>query len=115
MEEKWKKLIRKFKDWNNCTKRLLSLIRSNYGADIPVLFVASKVSDLLADYVRDAVKGTGDGKVYWTAVHGNAHNYTDDLGASWHPNYKGHRKVACCMIPYISTLTGWELPGREIK
>ena len=104
-----------FKEWSKGTDRLLARIRSNYGADVPVLFVASKASDLLADYVRDAVKGTGDGKVYWTAVHGKAHNNTYDLGASWHPNYKGHRKVACCMIPYISTITGWELPEREIK
>lgn len=98
-----------FKEWSNGTNRLLALIRSNYGADVPVLFVASKASDLLADYVRDAVNSTGDNKVYWTAVHGNAHNDTDELGASWHPNYKGHRKVACCFAPYISTITGWEL------
>lgn len=104
-----------FKEWSKGTDRLLARIRSNYGADVPVLFVASKASDLLADYVRDAVKGTGDSKVYWTAVHGKAHNDTDELGASWHPNYKGHRKVACCMIPYISTITGWELPESEIK
>jgi hypothetical protein len=37
------------------------------------------------------------------------HNTEDELGASWHPSYKGHKKLAHVLIPYISTLTGWEL------
>lgn len=39
----------------------------------------------------------------------SAHNYEDDLGASWHPNYRGQLKVASCIIPYISTMTGWKM------
>ena len=49
------------------------------------------------------------------AVSKSAHNYEDDLGASWHPNYKGHKKVASCMIPYISTLTGWEMEEKPYR
>ena len=37
------------------------------------------------------------------------------FGASWHPNYKGHKKVASCMIPYISTLTGWEMTEKPYR
>lgn len=39
----------------------------------------------------------------------SAHNYEDDLGASGHPNYRGQLKVASCIIPYISTMTGWKM------
>ena len=44
-----------------------------------------------------------------------AYNHDDDLGASFHPNYKGQKKVASCMIPYISTLTGWEMTEKPYR
>lgn len=31
------------------------------------------------------------------------------LGASMHPNYVGQKKMAFNIIPYISTITGWEM------
>ena len=34
---------------------------------------------------------------------------TTDLGAVWHPNYKGQMKMAMSLIPYMSTITGWPL------
>lgn len=105
----------KLNDWCKGTEKLISRIRENYGENVPVLFVASKADDLLADYVRTAVVETAGKNIFWTAVHQTAHNNYDELGASWHPNYKGHRKVACCMIPYISTITGWDMPLKEIK
>ena len=45
----------------------------------------------------------------------NVHNSEDELGASWHPNYKGHKKVASCMIPYIATLTGWGMEEKPYR
>jgi hypothetical protein len=42
------------------------------------------------------------------------HNDEDELGASWHPNYKGQKKVAMSLIPYISTLTGWPLEEKAV-
>jgi hypothetical protein len=53
--------------------------------------------------------------VYCLGLTKGVHNYEDELGASWHPNYKGHIKVASCMIPYISTLTGWEMEEKAYK
>ena len=37
------------------------------------------------------------------------HDDDSELGASWHPNYKGHLKLSHSVIPYVSTITGWEL------
>ena len=32
-----------------------------------------------------------------------------------HPNYAGHRKMAMLLIPYVSTLTGWEAEIKPIE
>jgi hypothetical protein len=45
----------------------------------------------------------------------NVHNHTTDLGASAHPNYKGQIKVASNVIPYISSITGWEMEENPYK
>lgn len=95
--------------------RLLGLIRSNYGESVPVLCVASKAGSLMGEYVREAVEKSGLTNVFWTDIQSAAHNDVSDLGASWHPNYAGHRKVACCIIPYISTITGWDMPIKAIE
>lgn len=101
--------------WCGEYANLLRQIRSDYGDKVPVLCVASKAGSLMSLYVRDAVEKSGIDNVFWTDIHSAAHNDDSDLGASWHPNYKGHRKVACCMIPYIATLTGWDLPLKTIE
>lgn len=92
--------------------RLLKSIKANYGEGIPVLCMASPADPYLYDYVRSAVTVSGLKNVAYMAVSRSAHNYEDDLGASWHPNYQGHIKVASCMIPYISTLTGWPMEAK---
>lgn len=98
-----------YRQWKKGTDDLVSQVRNAYGESVPILFVASKASELLGDFVRDAVKGLPN--VHWAAIQADAHNEDSELGASWHPNYQGHRKVASIMIPYISTLTGWEMPA----
>lgn len=94
---------------------LLDSIRSSYGPDVPILMVASRANDLLGDYVRSVVQWRHDPKLAWTSIQSNIHDNVTELGASWHPNYAGHRKVAMAFIPYISTLTGWEMPLKPIE
>ncbi len=94
---------------------LLNKIKENYGADTPILCMASPADPYLYDYIRNAVVVSGLTNVAYMAVSNQAHNYEDDLGASWHPNYQGHIKVASCMIPYISTLTGWKMEEKAYK
>lgn len=94
---------------------LLNGIKANYGEDIPILCMGSPANPYLYDYIRNAVVVSGLKKVAFMTVSNFAHNWEDDLGASWHPNYQGHIKVASCMIPYISTLTGWEMEEKAYK
>lgn len=94
---------------------LLKKVRANHGPDVPVLCVASKADERMAEYVKTAVERSGIENLSWTAIYDAAHNDTSELGASWHPNYQGQRKVAACMAPYVSTLTGWEFPVKPIE
>lgn len=94
---------------------LLQRIKSNYGAGIPILCMGSNANPYIYDYIRSAVIVSGLKNVAYMTVSNFAHNYEDDMGASWHPNYQGHIKVASCMIPYISTLTGWEMEEKPYK
>ena len=77
--------------------------------------MASNADALLGDYVKEAALHCGLSGVYWTAISKGAHNEGSDLGAAWHPNYQGMRKVAACMAPYIATLTGWDLPAIPLQ
>ena len=95
--------------------RILTSIKANYGENIPVLCMGSNANPYLYDYIRSAVVASGLSNVSYMTVGKGAHNYEDELGASWHPNYKGHKKVASCMIPYIATLTGWEMEAKPYK
>lgn len=94
---------------------LLKKIKTNYGAGIPILCMSSNVTPYSFDYIRSACLMSGLENVSYMGINRNAHNYEDELGASWHPNYKGHKKVASCMIPYISTLTGWEMEEKPYR
>jgi len=95
--------------------QLLREVRANYGEAVPILCVASKADQEMDRYVEEAVRRSGVANVHWTAIHDDAHNDTGDLGASWHPNYKGQRKVASVMMPYISTLTGWDMEFKTME
>jgi len=102
-------------DWKTSSMILLDRIRSFYGPEIPILMVASRASAVLGDYVRAIAESRNDDKLRWLSIQDDIHNNESDLGASWHPNYAGHRKVASCIIPYISTLTGWEMPFKVVE
>ena len=38
-----------------------------------------------------------------------------DMGADWHPNYQGQRKIASCLIPQISAIMSWGLEDKVIR
>ena len=93
--------------------QLLRSVAGNYGEDIPVLCMASNANPLCADYIREACLKSGLKNAVYMSLSKGIHNETSELGASWHPNYMGQRKVASCAIPYISTITGWEMKEAE--
>ncbi len=94
---------------------LLQKIKANYGEDIPILCMASNATPFTFDYIRNACLMSGLKNVSYMGMTTNVHNQDSDLGASYHPNYKGHLKVASCVIPYISSITGWEMTGEVYK
>lgn len=93
---------------------LLEQVKANYGSSHPVLCVSSKCNDMAADYVRNVVNTCGMDNVRFVGLTDSVHDGDSDLGASSHPNYRGHRKIAHVLIPYVSTMTGWDM-NDEIK
>ena len=91
---------------------LLKKIKANYGEEIPILCMASNVTPFSFDHIRNACIMSGLKNVSYMGMTTNVHNHTTDLGASAHPNYKGQIKVASNVIPYISSITGWEMEDK---
>ncbi len=105
----------RLEDWLAAYKSLLETVRGWYGEGVPILCAAAPSGREMAEYVEMAARESGVPNVYWTALHDGVYNHEEDLGADWHPNYKGHRKVASALAPHISTLTGWPLPDKAIE
>lgn len=101
--------------WCESYKNLLLKIREFHGEQVPILCVASKADETLGMWVKEAVRRSGLEGVWATQIDSSAHNEDVDLGASWHPNYKGHRKVASIMAPYVATVAGWDLPFKVLE
>ena len=94
--------------------RLIKEIKANYGENYPILCTAAKGDVNIFEYVRSAVEKCGLKNVHYMG-YGDAVFSEDEYGADWHPNYKAHRKIAHSIIPYISTLTGWEMDENGVK
>lgn len=94
---------------------LLEKIKNNYGAGIPIICMASRANPLLYEYVKNTCLKCGWKNISYFGLENSVHNNDSDLGASWHPNYNGHKKVASCLIPYISTITGWEMEEKPYR
>ena len=101
--------------WCENYTTLIGKIRGYYGPEVPILCVSSPSDDVMGDYVRAAAAKCGQPNVHWTSLQSAVYNMESDLGSSWHPNYEGQRKVASCLIPYIATLTGWQMPVKAVE
>ena len=95
---------------------LIKKIKEAYGSGHPVLCVAGKNDFLMAEYIQEVVADCGFGHVSYAVLAPNVHNSESDLGASFHPNYQGHIKKAYNLIPYVATMTGWDLyPEKPVR
>ena len=94
---------------------LLQEIKDNYGEAHPILCMASKADYYLSYCIHEVMTRCGMLNVSFGAFGDMIHDNDSDLGASWHPNYQGHRKISMGMIPYVSTMTGWPLADNPIK
>ncbi len=95
--------------------QLLKEIKDFYGPGHPVLCMAPKHDPLILGYIRKAVETCGLTDIHLLGLGPSVHNNDGDMGADGHPAYGGHRKIAYSLIPYISTVTGWEIDDNGIK
>lgn len=96
--------------------KLLKSVKNNYGENHPIICVSSNADPALFDYIREAVEHSGFKNIVYTGFFKSIHYDNDnDLGASSHPNYYGHKKIAYALLPYIATATGWEIEDKALK
>lgn len=95
--------------------KLMKEVKENYGEDHPILCMVPKHDFLMFEYVRKVLDDCGLKNIHILNLTQSVHNNVEDMGADGHPNYNGHLKIAHTVIPYISTITGWELTGNPIK
>ena len=94
--------------------KLMKMVKENYGEDHKILCVAYQRDIYIYQYIVDSVRESGLANVYCMAE-GQGVMGTDskDLGSSSHPNYSGHMKYAYTLIPYIATITGWDMKSLD--
>lgn len=92
---------------------IIAQIREVYG-DVPVLCVAPPKGAAF-DYLQSFCKEKGDNNLHFAAYLNGVYGGDGDLGASAHPNYNGQKKIAMNLIPYISSIMGWELTGKAAR
>ena len=93
---------------------LYERLRSAYGAEVPILYVVPQDCRAYYDYLCRIMAERGDAKLQVMQHETALFNGTDDLGAGYHPALGGQRKMAVAAMPYIATLTGWEMPFGEM-
>ncbi len=96
--------------------KMIGCIREHYGA-VPILCIIphSAQAPLLKsiDEVKARVKNMD--KVYVASAMPDIVDYDHDMGADWHPNYQGQRKIAMTLIPRVSQIMGWPLEDRIVR
>lgn len=96
--------------------RILQTLRGAYGDEMPILCVAPRVSEpAFTLYPRPvSVRRRAEPPFLRPVLPGYC-NDGSELGSSAHPNYAGQRKMAMLLIPYVSTLTGWEAEIKPVE
>ena len=91
--------------------KLIGDIRAHYGQDTPVLCITPHSANI---YLKAAMALLRDktqqlGRVYMANPLDDTIAFPGDLGAAWHPNYKGQSKTAMALIAQIATIMGWDV------
>ena len=94
---------------------LIRRIKDNYGEAHPVLCVVPKGRDIMFDYIKAAMLACQMKQVTYMVLTSSVHDSEGELGASYHPNWRGQLKKAYAIIPYVSTLTGWPLEDEPLR
>lgn len=93
---------------------LYGVLREKYGP-VPILYVVPDGAEIFYTYMQQILAAPGDPNLHCIMHFGGITDNAGDLGAGYHPNSHGHRKLAMAVVPYISTITGWEMPEQVIR
>ncbi|MBO5692359.1 MAG: GDSL family lipase [Tidjanibacter sp.] len=96
-----------FEQFSEGYAALVEQVRAAHGENVPILCVSSYVFEPTFDYVWRIAEG--DKNLHFACILPEAFAYPRELGASEHPNRVGQQKMAMTLIPYISTITGWDV------
>lgn len=95
-------------------RELYGALREHYGS-VPILYVIPDGAEAFYPYMQSVMAGLEDSDLHCVMHFTGITNQDGDLGAGYHPNHRGHRKFAAAVIPYISTIMGWEMPMEVIQ
>ena len=90
-------------------ENLIAQVRAAHGEHTPILCVSSYVFIPTFEYVW-RISQSGE-NLHFACILPEAFARPSELGASEHPNRVGQQKMAMTLIPYISTITGWQVRG----
>lgn len=91
----------------------LRKLRKAYG-DVPILCVAPCENTVVFGHLQRLLDRLQDPNLHCAVLTPGIFNWDTDMGANFHPNHRGHRKMASAIIPYIATITGWEMPEKTV-
>lgn len=100
--------------FNDAFTRVYGCLRERYVA-VPILYLVPPGSEPYYRYLQAIRKKLNDANLHCVMYFDEINNWTSDLGAGYHPNYPGQRKMAMAVIPYIATITGWEMPSQPVQ
>ena len=96
--------------------KMIETIKSHYPA-AKVLCItphsASRYLKAALQLLRERVAGMPD--VYMANPLDDMVTVERDMGADWHPNFQGQRKIAMALIPQVSAIMGWELTDKVVE
>ena len=95
--------------------KLIDTVKLHYG-DIPVFCIIPHSAGLyLTACLRQLKEKTAaHNHIYVASPMPDIITQDYDMGAAWHPNYQGQRKIAMTLIPQISAIMGWQLNSYDL-
>lgn len=100
----------------NAYCEIIDSIRAKYGPDTKVLSVMPYAIAVEQEPMfEDIMQRQANTPTYFLRMPVDYLNWDSDRGAVFHPNYRGQKKMAMFMIPYIATIMGWDFPTKPVE
>ena len=103
----WGKPFPKREDFRTAYIQFLKYVRNKYPNSHIFTLCGPIRKDPHCDYIKSAVNELKDKKVYFVKLDIKLKR-PDDFGCQYHPNKKGHEKIAAFLEPIIREKTDWK-------